>query len=646
MKLSTITTKYSQARYDILFESLLLENQLEYLTKKYPEVDPQQIQQAIDLDRKNAEKLVLGLKSGTITAIEPGSVEAVAHLDPFAKASNKSATELAYDQAIKDAKQIHPKYWQWILRTKKDNPEAQFDESIFHYLEAEGLNTDDIKELSLDQISEASRKWHDEQFSSQQAGGSYTLTPQKDAVLTVGAYSWVPVNNVDARTEGSKMQNCIGTYCIPSENTKIFSLRNNFNNPHISLSVKTGTSGSSVGKWYIREIKGKQNKRPIPKYVPFALAMCEYLFKKGVKLDEYGDFWGLPSPDLHQYIRYFDGAIDRLKSDLIEKVTDEEINTLVLEKGVSLSFPQSSDDKKLFNRLSTQTFYKILASKKTNSTKLIKLAISSGKLDEQQTIQILEEYGASRSIEMLVKARFRPQQFIEELKKVHPDDFSSVYANYNDAIEAYEGTDDYFGELLLKQIGKSENNDYAFAGQIIDKSPSDVLQKILDGTVNPNYTVHSADLSKRCFDTLMSRAIKTSDSQAVINVLSLIPSDYITSDYRKFSSDIHSYTRAGMLSTDDILFSVDYDDIPNLYEAGKHNPIMRKAISVFVNGLDELGMLKTIPSGTSQDVASAAESIMNTDDVNALDDIRRTTKSRGIKIMANRKIARLNRSKQ
>jgi flavodoxin len=55
--------------------------------------------------------------------------------------------------------------------------------------------------------------------------------------------------------------------------------------------------------------------------------------------------------------------------------------------------------------------------------------------------------------------------------------------------------------------------------------------------------------------------------------------------------------------------------------------------------------LGSVLPGTTQEVAQAAQAIMNTDDVNALDDIRRTTKSRGIKVMANRKIARINRMK-
>jgi hypothetical protein len=248
---------------------LLIENQQEYLQKKYPDISPQQIQQAIDLDRRNAEKLILGLKQGIIDTIQPESIEAVAHLDPFAKTTTKSETEIAYDNAIKEAKKIHPKYWQWIIRIKKTDPQAQIDEGIFHYLEAEGLKSEDIIDKTLEQITQASTRWHDEQFKDQQTHGQYTLTPEKDAILTIDAYAWVPVEKEDELTEGAKMGNCIGRYCKTSDTTKIYSLRNKYNNPHVSLSI---IKRDQI--WALSEIKGKSNKTPIDKYIPYIQKFC------------------------------------------------------------------------------------------------------------------------------------------------------------------------------------------------------------------------------------------------------------------------------------------------------------------------------------------------------------------------------------
>ena len=629
MKLSNIHFNKSHARYQLFIESLLVENQIDYLTKKYADIDPALIQQAVELDRKNAEKLVLGLQKGIITQIEPESVAAVADLDPFAKVSNKSEAELAYDQAIRDAKSINPKYWQWIVRTRKLNPEAQFDESIFHYLEAEGLTSEQIIDKSLDEINLASRAWHDEQFKDQESGGTYSLTPEKDAVLKIGAYAWVPVNEKDQRVEGQKMQNCIGTYCTVSDTTKIFSLRNKFNNPHVSISIKKETIGILPG-WRISEIRGKQNRRPIAKYVPYALQMCEYLFKNNVYLTNSNDFWNLDSPDLYKFLKYYKGPADQLPSNIINVISDDELNDMVVRLGVSAYFPERQSDSFTVSRLTADTIYKLLSSKNANNDKLIKVAIAQGRLDEQNVVKIIEQFGATRSIEMLVKARFKPQQFIADLKNIHPDDLFAAFNNYSEAISAFQGYDAYFGQLL-GALAKSPLG-IKISMPIISKTPTDTLMQYspTETVWAQNGTAPSMGPTHQCIIAeLLHRAVSSSDSNNIINVLKVVPNEY---DFQ-----ISSVSPKPI----DIILAVDYDDLPMLYEAGQYNHVFFPVIKRFMN----IGSLDSVLPGTTQEVAQAAEAIMGTDNVNVLDDIRRTTKSRGIKVMANRKIARINRMK-
>lgn len=231
-------TRHSNKFSRVFLENILLENQLQYLTRKYPDIDPEIIQQAIDFDRRSAEKLVFGLQKGIINSLNADSLAAVANIDPHAKISNKSEANLAYEEEIKSAKSINPIYWQWILRVRRANPKAVFDEGIFHYLEAENIKTEDIKDKSLEEINLESEKWHENQFKTQKTGGVYQLGPDSPEALEVPPYAWVPVYTADARVEGDKMQNCIGSYCRPSEDTLIFSLRNRFNNPHVSISLK------------------------------------------------------------------------------------------------------------------------------------------------------------------------------------------------------------------------------------------------------------------------------------------------------------------------------------------------------------------------------------------------------------------------
>jgi hypothetical protein len=382
---------------ELLLEALLFENQLDYLTRKYPEVDPALIQSAIDLDRKNAEKLVFGLKSGVISDIGPDSLEAVAGLDPFAKVSTKSESELAYDAAVRSAKSISPDYWQWIIRVRKSNPDAQFDEGLFHYLEAEGLKTEDIIDSPFDEIQRKADDWHRQQFADQQARGTYNKTPEKDAVFSAGAYSWVPVDSDDARTEGAKMQNCIGSYCKPAPDVKIFSLRNSYNNPHVSLSIKK----KSDKDWSVAEIKGKQNQIPVKKYVKYIIPFLEFLVKKNVDVTSSADFWRLDTPDWVKFIKYYKGSIFAIPSEKRDVLSDELYNELMVKNHSDFPTGRSVMDSVL-SRLTPETIEAVITSSGhiNNQTQrlVLKRAIILGRLPEENTKAMLDKMGVNRGI--------------------------------------------------------------------------------------------------------------------------------------------------------------------------------------------------------------------------------------------------------
>ncbi len=617
---------------ELLLEALLVENQLEYLSKKYANINPELIQQAIDLDKKNAEKLVFGLANGVIDKIDQESIAAVANLDPFAKASRKSEADLAYEAEIKAAKQINPKYWQWILRIRRADPDSIFDRGIFDYLEAEDLTTDDILDKSLDDINRASERWHTEQFANQAIHGTYEKTPQNSAMLKVGAYAWVPVDEKDSRIEGAKMQNCIGTYCRVTPENKIYSLRNSYNNPHVSINVKKTQSGI----WQLEQIKGKQNRQPIAKYVPYILPFVEKLFEKGVDPSNSHDFWSLESPDLIKYVKYIKQSIfaSSIPKSFINIVSDEFLNDNIKKYGLTEGYNLwggRDENESIIKRLTHDTIVSVLQPGKLSpatASKFFKAVIKFGAISEDETASMLENFDLTRSVKMVIMARFKSQEFLQELKKIDPEDLLLVLKNYIEGIEAFPYTDPYFTQVLrifFTNVGRNyQMGDYIKS--IMSKTPSADLMTILQERSTTAQTFEDIFLAKE----LLSR-VKTPDIQTYSNILKYVKPDF---DNRSVLNDI--------------IFSLDYEELPALYDAGNHiitlNDLLTPLIALIRNIVPNEN--RRILPGTSEDVAKAAEFILNTDDREQLLELRRATNSRGIKVMVDRKLARLNRAKK
>lgn len=91
-------------------------------------------------------------------------------------------------------------------------------------------------------------------------------------------YRWVILTTkMCLDREGKLMSHCVGSYAdkVSSGNTKIYSLRDPKNEPHITVEV-TGNS--------VRQIKGKANQPPENKYIPYVQS---FLNKLNVKVDSY-----------------------------------------------------------------------------------------------------------------------------------------------------------------------------------------------------------------------------------------------------------------------------------------------------------------------------------------------------------------------
>jgi len=245
--------------------------------------------------------------------------------------------------------------------------------------------------------------------------------------------------------------------------------------------------------------------------------------------------------------------------------------------------------------------------------------------------------GVNRSVRMILTSRFRPDEFMAELKAIHPEDFILARANYADAIEAYPNIDEYFTVLLNITLAADIRDD-DFMQVLIGKTPTaDLIQLNAIAKAKANFTQYYPD------------------REAVIHILMLnelfnrITDKNIDAYEKLLGYTAPSYQFQNRIVTtnfkpNNIIFSVDFGDLPRLYRAGEHIVEFKTAIEAFMQNIGLApGVKMNVLSGTTPDVAEATEFIMNTDDRDALMALRRQTKSRGVKIMVDRKIARLNR---
>lgn len=634
---------------DYTYSELLVESQIKYLTDKYPEVSPDLIQQAIELDRTKAEKLVLGLKTGVITSLGPDSVEAVKDLDPFQK-RQKSQQELEYEALIKQAKSINARYWQWILPILKQKPDTSFDESIFHYLESEDLNSADIKDRTLEQINEASRIWHEEQFARQRAGGTYSITPETGPViLTTGKYFWLPVNTTDALVEGNKMQNCIGKIVKPDEHTYIFSMRNKFNNPHVSVSITTNRGGyygrSQLKFPSIREIKGKQNAPPIARYIPHVLKFVDFLLAdyaingQQLMIGPTSDFWNLP-------IKFdnYAARCEDLPIRVLNLLSDEGVNKYVYHRGLS---GYGTED--IVKRLTKPTLVHLLSHPEKvepNARKSFYTQVIVNRMvDDEQIRELLKAGVLGASGESIAQAIFEPEAFIEGIKRRVTKPSGGVESQilyqifntiYRDGMEALAGTDPLFFDLLLDFAKRHESpygSDHFIAALSNKLSMRDAF-KLLRELSNMRMAVGNEDNRRAIIGQVLLRLtpVIMRDHAAKLRILQILPSDF----------DIRSEVRQA------ILYSSDYEELREIYAIG--NQDLNDAIKIFINSIDqglsqdEKSKMYPHTGGKKvQQLMQDTEMVLKTNTVEGLRAIYRSTKSRNVKTLVNRKLARMAR---
>ena len=475
---------------DIFFDdlNLIVEQQIDHLTRRYgKQVSQELIQQAVDTSTRYAEKLLYGYVNGIIDEISLDNVEQVKDLDPFKKETRKSESDIAYEETVQKAKQISRKYWQWIVRVWKDEPTAQFDESWFDYLQYSDISDEELLKKSIAEISAESEAWHEEEFANQDVGGEYTKgIEDEDAEQIDGNWWIVPIYKEDAEIEGAKMQNCIGSYCNPSDNKHLFSLRDKFNNPKISIEIVSNSRASIV-----KQIKGKQNKSPLQKYT---LPVIKWLLDHP---EHYGgggtnDFWNimpadeklinaivlkmaknvkLDAIDLNYSIaNYFKGEYGKQSEHkVIDFITEDTADFMLSHSEFNLDDGElrvSSTLEGLLSKASPDMLGTLLAMDFNeesahpdfeptvmDTTKFVQAILTTGKVSEEILQSVLQDQNSSLTTKAIIYAQYYPDKLEEFMdNQVPPKEIFSDYSKYASIFEAMpDGSSPYAAKLLLSR---------------------------------------------------------------------------------------------------------------------------------------------------------------------------------------------------
>ena len=172
-----------------------------------------------------------------------------------------------------------PNYPSWVNENIKQGKEVlqlsdiSLDE-LLHY--ADFLNTlpstKDLTRMSFTDFSKKITEWeHSFKQNNTEEDGIHTVFKIKD-------YTWVEVTGRNSlKREGSLMNHCVGGYFEKVQNgtTKIYSLRDAANKPHVTVEFNTRFKE-------IRQLKGNSNKPINPKYLPYVIPFLNELNFKEV----------------------------------------------------------------------------------------------------------------------------------------------------------------------------------------------------------------------------------------------------------------------------------------------------------------------------------------------------------------------------
>jgi len=535
---------------------LIIEAQIDYLSKKYGgQADlarQDSIKHAVDIARQYgdlgvAEKLLFGYVNGIIDEISLDNVEQVKDLDPHKKETRKSEADLEFDAQKQKARQINKKYWPWITRVWKNEPTAQFDESWFDYLQYAGMSDEELLKKSVAEISAESDAWHEEEFANQDVGGEYTKgIEDEDAEQIDGNWWIVPIYKEDAKIEGAKMQNCIGGFCKPTDTRHLFSLRDKFNSPKVSIEVAQHLSHRGESASSVNQIKGKQNKSPSQKYtlpvVKWLLDHPEYYSGGGTS-----DFWNIMPADeklVNAIVLKMakNVKLDAMKLDysianyftkqwgqnsghhVIDFITEDTADFILSHSEMSISRVGIGGNQTARGKLKVSPTLEGLLSKASpnmlgtllsmplgaldsnqpaadgevepDTTEFVQAILTTGKVSEENLQSVLQDQNSSLTTKAIIHAQYYPDKLEEFMgDQVPPKEIFANYDKYESIFKAIpDGSSPYAAKLLL---ALKEQHPQSTAGPIktlLEKMPDDLLGNVMRHHASSQYNNLFMDL--------------------------------------------------------------------------------------------------------------------------------------------------------
>lgn len=118
---------------------------------------------------------------------------------------------------------------------------------------------------------------------AEEASAKTELTGTKTILEFSNGAKWVEVFSKECLdSEGKRMGHCVGSYAsrVEGGGTKIFSLRDKKNEPHITIEFDTDDG-------VILQIKGKQNRPPVEEYWKYVAKFLELPFVKNIETSDF-----------------------------------------------------------------------------------------------------------------------------------------------------------------------------------------------------------------------------------------------------------------------------------------------------------------------------------------------------------------------
>jgi len=547
--------------------SIILESQFNYLNKKYGEqVGEANVNAAINLDAKNAEKLLFGLATNVITELTPEAISLVQELDPFAKQTQKSEGHIRYEQMQKRAQGLSRRYYQWILKVWKEaQEEIPIENGIFDYFEANEMDLEDIKDLSLERAIASSQEWHERIQSIENNYGVYKHGIDTEGTVTVGPWFFVPLHKDDAELEGRLMQNCIRGYIYDTPGQSVMSMRNANNRPFVDIRI--------IDYDKVSEIKGRQNRQPVPKYQK---AVLEWLASTKYKISGH-DFYQI----LEENPKYVSKFIDRIDWDIdyfnkFSKYMAEDKTDEIMLKIVSKNMPLILDidiSNMRFNTLKhiytklTGTGYQL---------KLFNKMISNYTAFEPKGIgqeQWLELAGTDNACLASYRSVFEPESFLETILKLPLSEFHLLYSRYILALSNFNAVSSAltpYADHICKATATGSAGDARnglYPETILYCIPVDDLYNLYnDMCFNESYNVEvyrnmAGKLLQFYYDIARTNSIIASKQNSIDISRIIVP--FLNSPHASVST---SYIDLALNNIRKLVFSLDHDQLRYLYE--------------------------------------------------------------------------------